>query len=339
MQYPDVEWSGAVCLGKDVTCDGFISSSRVRVQTHIHSDHMSNFNSSKGYQTILLSAATRQLLISEYNEDLPYRSNLLCLNKGDTYKVNKSKVSLVSCDHMLGAVQVQLELPHGQRIGYSGDFQWPIDDVIKVNSLVIDATNGSPKNVRNYSQGECEERFQFLVKKRLNLGKPVYIYAHRGTIQRALQLLFDEIDCPLIGSERLCKENSVYRSFGYPIGNILDKDSAEGKETLRENKYVRFYGTGDKRPTDTQGVSVIKLSSFLSHPDNPITEYGDSSFGVAISNHADFNGTLEYILETGAKFVITDNTRSGKGHILATEINRRLGIEAKPSSNFFSHEW
>lgn len=43
MQYPDVEWSRVACLGKDVACDGFISSSRVRVQIHIHLDHMNNF--------------------------------------------------------------------------------------------------------------------------------------------------------------------------------------------------------------------------------------------------------------------------------------------------------
>ena len=59
---------------------------------------------------------------------------------------------------MLGAVQVLVELEDGTRVGYSGDFQWPIEDVIQVDALVVDSTYGKPANVRKFTQGECEER-------------------------------------------------------------------------------------------------------------------------------------------------------------------------------------
>jgi hypothetical protein len=65
----------------------------------------------------------------------------------------------------------------------------------------------------------------------------------------------------------------------------------------------------------------------------------DCSFGVALSNHADFDGTLEYIKATKAKYVVTDNVRGGHGVELALEIRRRLSIPARPSSATYSREW
>src|SRR5690242_11296719 len=101
--YPiDVAMSGAVILGPDVTCDGFLREAKARVQTHIHSDHMRDFASSKGLQEIILSEPTRQLLIFELDADLPYRSNIRSLNDESQHEVNESRVSLVSSGHMLG---------------------------------------------------------------------------------------------------------------------------------------------------------------------------------------------------------------------------------------------
>ena len=60
---------------------------------------------------------------------------------------------------------------------------------------------------------------------------------------------------------------------------------------------------------------------------------------MALSDHTDFNGTLEHIAATGAKHVVTDNTRRGRAVELALAISRRLGIEARPSSNLESLEW
>lgn len=339
MSYPvDVAMSGAVSLGPDVTCDGFLHAAKARVQTHIHSDHMADFESSKGCQEILVSEPTLHLLNFEYNADLPYRSNVRSLAGGVPYEVNGSKVCLLPSSHMLGAVQVAVDLPDGPRVGYSSDFHWPLDHVIEVDALVVDATYGSPNNVRRYTQGECETRFLTLVKQQL-AHRPVYIFAHRGSMQRALQLLSDEIDSPLIGSARLCNEIAVYREFGYAIGNVIPTASAEGKAMLNEPRFVRFFGTGDQRPADTDAVSVVKLSAYFTRPDEPVAEYAERSFGVALSNHADFEGTLDYVRSTGAKYVVTDNSRSGRGYDLALQIKQRLGIEARPSSNFDTRDW
>lgn len=90
---------------------------------------------------------------------------------------------------------------------------------------------------------------------------------------------------------------------------------------------------------DVDHVSVVKLTARFCTPDDPVVEYGENAFGVALSNHADFEGTLEYIQSTKATDVVTDNTRGGRAYELALEIKRRLGIDARPSSNFESGEW
>ena len=329
--------SGAVVLGSDVVCDGF-AAAKARVQTHIHMDHMDGFETSKGLQQIILSEATRQLLIAEYNADLPYRTNLTALEEFQPYAIGSSQVTLISSGHMLGAVQVLVELDDGMRVGYSGDFSWPLDYVIEVDALVVDSTYGAPASVREFSQGECEERFVGLLHRLLSRG-PVHIKAHRGTMQRALQIITDDVGCPIVATRRLSNEVAIYRDFGYSIQPLIIHPSDVASSVLTDGRYVRVYSTGDQNPVDLQSGSKITLSAFFSRPDTPVLEYSERSYCVAMSNHADFNGTLGYIEATGAEFVVADNVRGPRGCQLAHEIRQRLGVEARPSSEVASHEW
>ena len=68
---------GGVILSPDVVCDGFVKGVPVRIQSHIHQDHMVGFESSKGFQKVYLSHPSKELLISEFNADLPYRANVI----------------------------------------------------------------------------------------------------------------------------------------------------------------------------------------------------------------------------------------------------------------------
>lgn len=336
MSYPiDVTAGGAVILGPDCCCDGFLRDRKVRVQTHIHYDHMEGFDSSKGYQQIVLSAPSYDILIQDLNADLPYRSNVVGVSSGSEVEVNSTKVTLKSSGHMLGGVQVAVTLSEGSRVGYSSDFSWPLDDVINVDALVVDSTYGNPRSVRHYSQGACEDRFLELVKARLRLG-PIDLIAHRGTLQRALQLLTGEIDCPIVCSERVADRVSVYRKHGYVIGSLtLHSALPEGDG----GRCIRVYGTGDKRPVDSDGRTRIKLSAYCTRPDDPIAEISPTAYSVALSDHADFNGTLEYIAATGAQYVVTDNSRGGNAVHLAREVRERLSIPARPSSQRYTREW
>lgn len=81
-----------------------------------------------------------------------------------------------------------------------------------------------------------------------------------------------------------------------------------------------------------EGTSVT-CSAGMVNPDGPLMRVSDRSYRVALSNHADFEGTLAFIKATGAKTVVTDNTRN-HGQELAIAINDRLaGVCAEPSTN------
>src|SRR5688572_22043183 len=99
----DVLASGAVCLGTNVVCDGFINGYKVRVQTHLHDDHMGEFDRSKGLQDLFLSPETFDLLVAERNADLAYRTNFYAIKRGDAYQLEDGSIlTLLPSDHMLG---------------------------------------------------------------------------------------------------------------------------------------------------------------------------------------------------------------------------------------------
>src|SRR6266511_2652240 len=263
--------SGAVELGPDVVCDGFLVDKTARVQTHVHSDHMSEFESSKGTQEIIASPETHAMLCTEHDADLPYRRNFVAVESGRSIEVGDCRVWTLRSGHMLGAVQVGVELDDGTCIGYSGDFQWPLAAPLEVEALIIDATYGSPASVREYTQDDAEAELVSLIARLLPAG-PVSILAHRGTLQRALQLINGEVQCDVVGSERLIKEVGVYRQYGYPIGPVMSVTSPEGKQVMESGRYIRVYGSGDAKPVSGPGSS-IRLSAYFTRPDAAVVEY------------------------------------------------------------------
>ena len=334
----DVTAKGAVLLGNEVVCDGFIYDMPYRVQTHIHDDHMMDFDTSKGNQQILMTEPTKQLLIMELNADLPHRSNLRSIEPGTTQPLGDIQLEVLPNEHMLGCVQVAVTLNDGLRVGYSGDFQWPLESVLEVDALVVDSTYGSPDSVRQYSQEEAEGRFVELVHTYLPYGN-IIVKAHRGTLHRALELLDGTVTRPMLGSARLCKEVQVYQRFGYSIPELIQMDTEDGRKIIKDETHLRFLGKGDHPPVDPWLGTTITLSAYMTRPDDPVLEYSERSYRVALSNHADFNGTLEYVQATGASYVVTDNSRGGHAVELANELNKKLGVEARPSSQQITRSW
>lgn len=334
----EVAASGGVILGPSVVCDGFLDGYPIRAQSHIHADHMEDFERSKGFQEIYMLQATRRLLEVERNADLPYRSNIFGVKSGDANRVPDSNLTLRSNGHMLGSAQVVVELSSGTRLGYSGDFQWPMDEPIQVDGLVVDSTYGSPNSIREYSQDQVESELARLIRQRLRVG-PVHVKAFRGTVFRALEVIGREIEVPVLASRRLMNDAEVFRSYGYTTCELIDIRSEAAREVEASRKFVRLYSAGDGEPVDIGESSSIGLSAYMSSPSDPVLEFSEHSYRLAMSDHADFNGTLAYIEATGAKYVVTDNCRGPHGASLAIEIERRLNITARPSSMETSNFW
>lgn len=334
----DVSANGGIALGGKVVCDGFLSNAGVRVQTHIHADHMTDFESSKGFQTILMSQPTKELLVVELNAELAYRSNVIGIPTGQLYDFEGCRIKLMPSGHMLGSTQVGVTLPDGSRVAYSGDFNWPLEDVIETDVLVVDSTYGSPHRRRKYPQSEVNDRFIELVHRQLGQGA-VHMKAHRGTLERALELLDGAIQVPIIATRKLCKEVDVYREFGYQIRPIFDICSKDARYHMAEGKYLRLYGIGEGDLFGLEEGTAINLSAYMASATDPVLEFSPRAFRVAMTCHADFEGTLRYIEATRAQFVVTDNYRGGHAVDLATAVRTQLGIDAAPSQFRPGRKW
>ena len=267
------------------------------------------------------------------NEDLEYRDNLIPLGRGMPRELNDgSKLTLLSSGHLLGSCQVALELSSGIRCGYSGDFAWPLDRVMQVDELVVDSTYGSPTSVRRYTQAEAESCLLEVICQALRRGS-VHVKAYRGTIERVLQVVAGSVGVPVLASARLIAEVDVYRDHGFGAEELVALDSDAGRALLKERSYIRLYSKGDSFGSELIEGTSITCSPYMVNTDHPLLRFSERAYRVALSNHADFEGTLAYVEATGAQRVVTDNTRS-HGVDLAIAINNRLsGIRAEPSTN------
>lgn len=333
---------GTILLGDKISCDGFIDNKGFRIQTHVHQDHMSSFNTSLGHQRgVILTRPTLDLAaIIKNKPDLHDRNNIHIIRANESKDFEEFRVELLDSGHMLGSVQVAVEYKNTPKIGYSGDFSWPLDNVIQVEELVVDSTYGSPESVRAVSQEDIEECLLELVNDNLTMN-PVYIFSFRGTIQRAMNCINRNINTPIIVSKKLLREIEIFNKYGYGITNYFLPFSNEGQEIIKNKKYIRFYGTGDMLPADTSGLTCINLKAIFGRHPYPIVDHGNNSFTIAYSSHADFEGTIEYVRASNAKRVLTESIRSGYENAkkLSLEIKRRLNIYSTTYRPTSSHYW
>jgi putative mRNA 3-end processing factor len=335
---------GAVLLGDVVCCDGFRKDVPVRVQTHVHHDHLADFSRSKGIQDIVLTPESYQLLIAMFNADLPYRENMnifpLPFNTGFSRKGHV--IDLAPTGHMLGCAQVRVTMPDGYRISYSSDFSWPTPQpVLECDELVVDSTYGDPAAVRNYTREEVKDRLLSLVERKVAEG-PVLFFGHRGRIQYAMEFLGNSLrDIPVVASPAHLPFAQVYEQFGHSLRTPISCESAEAIYLrVRRKPSLFFYAWNEFEYAEPrEGTYSVTLSAYAVPREDPILEYNEDSCRVALTDHADYNGTLDFVRASKAKRVLTDSSRGGNAEALAKAITSVLGVDSQPLYRSTSREW
>lgn len=320
---------GAILLGKSVVCDGFDWHRPVGVVTHVHSDHIQEFETSLGFcDPILTSPPTKDLIVALKGDHLLLRRNLQSINFRTPLTYFDERITLYKTNHILGASQVLVENEDRTRIAYTGDFDFPTE-VIEANVLVVDATYGDPINIRSYNKKVPISRLLTLVKGGLRKHKPIYIFSYHGKIQKIMHLLAKaDVNHPFIVSHRDFRIAKVYEKYGFKIGDCLKREGQEAREIMeKQNPCVSFYTVGSKVP-ESKGLLSIRVSAYEAI--EPVIKITPNRYVVAISNHADFNGILEYVKRSQPELVITDASRCGNAIMLASEIKERLKIDARP---------
>lgn len=321
--------NGVVLLGKYIACDGSIIDRPISIISHAHGDHTKQFESALSHcEGVLMTSETKDLLIAERGNWLLRRTNLINLEYEKPFTYRNYTIKLYPATHMLGACQVFIENTDGTRIVYTGDFYYPNTPVPEADVVVMEATYGHPQDVRTHSHKFLINKVVSLTKQELERQKPVYILAHRGKIQCLMGILNDaNVNVPFLAGLEDFKWAKVYKKHGIDVGTIYQLGTKEAVEIQKSNQpFVSFHRIGSVVP-EAENHLTIRASAYMAKEDlyQPRKNY----YVVALSDHADFSGLLEYVEKSGPKLVITDSSRCGKAITLAKEIKKKLGIDAK----------
>jgi putative mRNA 3-end processing factor len=322
-----VSQRGAVLLGESVACDAFDTERPLRVVTHAHADHLVGLRRSlKSCDRVLMTAATRDL-VGVVNGSLPLDdSTVKLLDYSEPFEYGDERVTLLKADHILGAAQVLVEDSEGTRVAYTGDFRVDgTEPLVDCDALVVEATYGNPWFKRAFNV-DVRELLVSMVEKNLRDGT-VYVFGYYGKLQEVMQILRRADVCvPFVMPERVFHVSKICEAHGMQLGDFTLSTEKEGKELLdKDLPCVAFYHMNTRNKVGLNN-SRICVSGWEFR--SPCKQIGEREQLIALSDHSDFNGLLEYVKLCNPKRVITDNYRVSHGVTLAKEIKKRLGIPA-----------
>jgi putative mRNA 3-end processing factor len=318
---------GAVLLGDSVACDAFDETRPLRVVTHAHADHLVGLRRSlRSCDKVLMTAATRDL-IGVVNGSLPLdEGSVELLDYGEPFEYGGERVTLVKADHILGAAQVLVEDADGNRVAYTGDFRVDgTEPLVDCDALVVEATYGNP-SFRRAFKVDVRELLVSIVEKKLRQGT-VYVFGYYGKLQEVMQILHRaDVSVPFVMPEKVFHVSKVCETHGMQLGCLALSTEKEGRKLLDENlPCVAFYHMNSRKSVGLDS-SRICVSGWEFR--SPCRQIGEREHLIALSDHSDFSGLLEYVRRSRPKRVVTDNYRVSHGVTLAREISKRLGIPA-----------
>ena len=317
---------GAVLLGKSVACDAFEHTKPLRVVTHAHADHMVGLRQSlRTCEKVLMTKATKDM-IDVMRTPLFLMSGLVeTLDYGKTIQYDEERITFFKADHILGAAQVLVEDFEGKRIVFTGDFRIDETPILESDVLVIEATYGSPTCKRSFGT-DVKTSLVSLVEKGLKQGA-VYVFGYHGKLQEVMQILHSaDLNVPFITPERVFQISKVCEKHGMRLGRLMHSTEPEAEKLLADNSpCVAFYHMESRSKVGLDDFRVLVSGWEFG---SAIRQTGIKEYVVALSDHSDFNGLLEYVRRSRPEFVITDNFRVSNGETLAKEIRKTLGISA-----------
>jgi len=319
---------GAVLLGKYIACDAFNEFMPLRVVTHAHADHMTGLRRSlKACEKVLVTKATKDLIDVMKGPLFLMGGFAEALDYGKTIQYGEERITFFRADHILGASQVLVEDAEGTRIVYTGDFRIDGTPVLDADVLVMEATYGSPSCKRSFGR-DVRELLVSLVEEGLKHGT-VYVFGYHGKLQEVMQILHGAgVKVPFVVPERVFHVSKVCERHGMRLGRLMLSTEREAKELLDGNSScIAFYHMASRSKVGS-GSFRIYVSGWEFN--SPCHQVAEKEYVVALSDHSDFDGLIEYVRRSKPKLVITDNFRVSHAGTLAREIRKRFGISAVP---------
>ncbi len=318
---------GAVLLGKYVACDGFNKAVPLRVVTHAHADHMGGLRQSlRECEKALMTEATKDLIDVLRSPLFLMEGCVETCEYGDSIEYEGEQITFFRADHILGAAQVLVEDVEGTRLAFTGDFRIESTPVLDADVLVIEATYGTPSCQRSFRRN-IENLLVSVVEAGLRKG-PVYLFGYHGKLQEVMQIMYKAgVKVPFVMPERVLHVSKICEKHGMHFGHRLMLCSEmEAQELLKKNSAcLVFCHMSSRSRFGSEGFRVY-LSGWQFN--SPWRHIGNNEYLVALSDHSDFDGLVEYVRRSKPKLVITDNFRAGHAKTLAKEIRKRFKIPA-----------
>jgi putative mRNA 3-end processing factor len=296
--------------------------------THGHGDH-----AYIGHKYYLCHTYTKPILQIRLGEN-----NYQTLDWNETINLFGVKVSLHPAGHIIGSSQVRLEF-NGEIWVVSGDYKVEDDGIsgkfepVKCNTFITESTFGLPIYKWRPQQDIYDNMLTWINKNREN-GKASIILAYSlGKAQRVLQAI-KETTQTIYAHGAIFNMQQGLINAGWDITPVVRITPDMPKELLMGYVIIA--------PASADGTSWIKkfpsyavgiCSGWMQVRGNARRRNADAGF--ALSDHADWNGLLQSVKETGAENIfVTHGFQSAfsryvneKGIALAKEVKTQYGDE------------
>ncbi len=225
---------------------------------------------------------------------------------GSPFSVGPYRITFLPAGHILGSAQILVENDAGDTLLYSGDFKIEAGGTAEplqpahADVLIMECTYGQP-HYRFPSREELTARLIHFVNQTLGSGRvPLVLGYALGKAQEAMKIL-GEAGFTLAVHSSVMKMAEVYQRHGVDFGHVVAagrSDDPAGKvyilpPQVRKQRWVQRLGP----------VRSVFLSGWGIDPGARFR------FGVdevlPLSDHADFDGLLQYIEMVQPKKIYT----------------------------------
>lgn len=264
------------------------------VVSHGHMDH------ARKHQLILATEKTLHILKYRIGKT---RSTPLVF--GQPVEVQGATVTLFPAGHILGSAQVLIEM-NGRRLLYSGDFN--IDgsstaesiEVPESDILIMECTFGRP-HYRFPERELLQHRLLTFVEQTLNRGQtPVVVAYALGKSQEAMKIIGDA-GYKMAVHHSIAQMASVYEKYDVQLGDwqkLQKNDIAAGQVLI-----VAHHVTRHRFMQQINNRRTLYLSGWAVDPGFRYRVRTDEA--LPFSDHADFDGLIEYVRRVKPQQVYT----------------------------------
>lgn len=300
----------------------------VALITHAHADHARS-----GSQRYLATRVSEGILRKRLGDPIQLQE----MSYGERLKLGETWVSFHPAGHVLGSAQIRIE--HRDEVWViSGDYKRCADpsctpfEVVPCDVFITEATFGLPIYTWESGAETCRRIYDWWQSDR---DRPSLLFCYAfGKAQRILSELCQFTDQPVYVHGAIHSLNESYREQGI-----------EMVEAICTSEMPRSYKfKGDLVLAPPSG----HRSSWMKRFPQPQTAFASGWMavrgarrrrgyerGFVLSDHADWSGLVNTVLQTGAKTVYVTH---GQSETLSRYLVETYGINAMPLKTLFEGE-